>query len=301
MPTTMETVAFGGWEHCVKLSNGEIELTLTTDIGPRVIALNTPGGPNHMAVFEETKGMSGGGEWRSYGGHRLWHSPEKMPRTYAPDNAPVKLEPIDGGAHLIQDVEPLTMLRKEMEIVLYPGKASARILHRITNCGQFPVQLAAWPITVMATGGREVVPQTRRDTGLIHNRTLSLWPYSRMQDPRVHWGDPYIVLDQDPSTAHPFKLGLSNEEGWGAYFNHGQMFVKHFAHRTCAEYPDGGCSYETYVCGSFIEIETVSPLHTLEPGAHIDHLERWDLYDGVQRPGLDEASISAALKGRVMR
>jgi hypothetical protein len=224
-----------------------------------------------------------------------------MPRTYAPDNGPVKREDIDGGVHVIQDVEKTTLLRKEMEIVMHPERASLRILHRIVNCGQFPVELAVWPITVMDKGGREVIPHTRRDTGLTHNREISLWPYSRMSDPRVRWGDQYIVIDQDPAIEPPFKVGLSNEEGWAAYFNHGQMFVKQFPHRTGAPYPDGGCSYESYTNGAFIELESLSPLHVIQPGDCAQHLERWDLYDGVEKPGTDDDSINAALKGRVMR
>ena len=46
----------------------------------------------------------------------------------------------------------------------------------------------------MAPGGKEVVPQGRRDTGLLPNRVVSLWPYSRLDDPRVHWGERYIFL-----------------------------------------------------------------------------------------------------------
>ena len=30
------------------------------------------------------KGKTGGSEWHIYGGHRLWHAPEVMPRTYYP-------------------------------------------------------------------------------------------------------------------------------------------------------------------------------------------------------------------------
>ena len=78
----IETIAYGGWDNCLRLSNDKIEIVITLDVGPRLIRLGFPGGPNHFKEFPETLGQTGGTEWNSYGGHRLWHAPEQMPRTY---------------------------------------------------------------------------------------------------------------------------------------------------------------------------------------------------------------------------
>ena len=50
MSTKIEQVSWGGWPHCYRLSNSEIELILTADVGPRVIRCGFVGGPN---VFKE--------------------------------------------------------------------------------------------------------------------------------------------------------------------------------------------------------------------------------------------------------
>src|SRR5664279_5701904 len=86
----IETVDFGGWPNCIRLSNGEIELIATTDVGPRIIRLGFVGGQNLFHNYPSTLGRIGDREWNNYGGHRLWHAPEVFPRTYAPDNVPVE-------------------------------------------------------------------------------------------------------------------------------------------------------------------------------------------------------------------
>ncbi len=43
-------------------------------------------------------------------------------------------------------------------------------------------------------------------------------------------------------------------------------------------YPDGGCSFETYVCNAMIEFETLSELKTVATGETVEHTEHWSLF-----------------------
>ena len=43
------------------------------------------------------------------------------------------------------------------------GKAQVRVTHRIRNTGFWPVELAPWAITVMATEGIAIVELGKRD------------------------------------------------------------------------------------------------------------------------------------------
>ena len=114
---------------------------------------------------------------------------------------------------------------------------------------------------------------------------LSLWPYSKMNDHRVYWGDQYIFLTQDPLTQPPFKLGMSNEQGWAAYANHGHLFVKRFDPVADALYPDfSASSYETYTTDYMMEMESLSPLAKLSPENSLTHTERWYLYADTKIP-----------------
>src|SRR6478672_4770522 len=77
-----EKINFGGWPNCIRLSNNESELIVTTDIGPRIIRLGFINKQNFFYLSEEDRGKKGGNDWRIYGGHRLWLAPEAMPLTY---------------------------------------------------------------------------------------------------------------------------------------------------------------------------------------------------------------------------
>ncbi|MDP8214012.1 MAG: hypothetical protein RAO92_03640 [Candidatus Euphemobacter frigidus] len=78
----IEKFTCGGWKNCLRLTNGLVEVVVTTDVGPRVIRYGFSDAPNMFCEVEKDRGRIGGDEWRMYGGHRLWHSPEDNPRTY---------------------------------------------------------------------------------------------------------------------------------------------------------------------------------------------------------------------------
>ncbi len=279
----MQKVAYRGWQNAYRLANDRIEVVATLDVGPRIIHLSVPGGENLFGVMPEQAGLIGGDEWRLYGGHRFWHSPEAKPRSYFPDNAPVEAV-IDGDTlRLIPPVETTTGIQKEIDLTLIDGQPHVEVRHILENTGLWPVELAPWALSVMSLDGMGIIPQPTWSTpdNLLPNRLLALWPYSDMRDPRIHWGSRYIMLRQDPAIDPPFKLGLSATDGWGAYYRHNQLFVKCFQYEPDAMYPDGGCSAEMYVCGRFLELETVAPLTLLEPGETVEHVEHWFLYDGL--------------------
>lgn len=295
MGTAIRKIEYKGWKNCIEISNGIINLIATTDVGPRIIRFGFVDKQNHMCEVEDQIGTTGGDEWKIYGGHRLWHSPEHKPRTYELDNCKIEWKKKKNGIVLKQPVEPWTLIQKEMEITMSPDSANVTILHRLTNKGAWDIELSVWALTVMAPGGKEIIPQATTDTGLLPNRMLSLWPYTKLNDPRVYWGEKYITLQQDKSMKPPFKIGLPNEKGWAAYANFGQLFVKKFQHISDVVYPDfSASSYETYTTDFMLEMETLSPLALLEPEASIEHTEAWNLFDNINVP-TDEKEIDETI------
>src|SRR5665647_682546 len=75
------------------------------------------------------------------------------------------------------------------------------------------------------------------------------------------------------------KIGISNEEGWGAYINKGQMFKKEFFFDRKGLYPDYGASYETYTDDNIIELESLGCLEVLAPGEETNHEEIWTIHE----------------------
>ncbi len=150
---------YGGWENCVKLENNEIELVATTDIGPRIIRFGFKGGQNLFKEFSDQAGTTGGDEWKLYGGHRLWHAPEEVPRTYFPDNDPVGFKYSRDTVKLIQDTETTTGIQKEIEITLDQKENNVKVLHRLINKNLWEIELTPWALSVMANSGRAIIPQ----------------------------------------------------------------------------------------------------------------------------------------------
>lgn len=283
-------VDYHGWPNCYRLSNNVVELVVTSDVGPRIIRFAFNGEANEFYEDPATRGLMGGDDWRLYGGHRLWHAPEIDGRTNAPDNAPVTIEPHQSGLRVIQMAETAAVhIQKEMDITLAADHAYVHIVHRLRNTGAWPVELAPWSLSVMAGGGRAIIPLPPRGThpeDLLPTGNLVLWAYADMADPRWTWGRQYILLQQR-ADGTPQKIGLGSAEGWLAYANQGHLFVKTHRYVAGADYPDKGSSVEVFTNSDMLEMETLGPITTLAPGAAVEHVEQWYLLRDVPAPQTD--------------
>ncbi len=290
MPVQLETVNFGGWPNSQRLSNGLVEVVATADVGPRVVRFGFAGQANEFCEFPEVQGQTGGDEWRNHGGHRFWHAPEDLARTYMPDNAPVQVEPLPDGLRLTQPIEGPTGLQKEIDLKLWPDAAHVRVTHRLRNHGLFAVETAPWALSVMATGGTAILPLPPRGPhaqNLLPASRLVLWAYTNMSDPRWTWGHKYILLRQDPQAQAYQKAGASVPDGWCAYARDNHLFVKRITYAPGAVYPDHGSNVETFTNAEFLELETLGPLAALPPKAAVEHVEDWYLFDQVPQPRTD--------------
>jgi len=279
----MPKIAYQGWASCYRLASGHLELIATGDVGPRIIHLSAPGGENLFAVLPEHAGLTGGDEWRIYGGHRLWHAPQARPRSELPDNEPVKVLEAGHTLCLTQPVEAASGIQKEITVTLDPNRPHAVVRHRLSNLGLWPVELAPWAISAMAGEGVAIAPQSAPPAanGCRPDRLLALWPFADAADPRLRRGHRYLLLYQHPANENPFKVGLNVTEGWVAYYRRGSLFVKCFEYQEAATYPDMGSSVELFDCALFLEVETLGPLVRLAPGSSVEHVEHWFVYDGV--------------------
>ncbi|MDE3199123.1 MAG: hypothetical protein KGN84_22430, partial [Acidobacteriota bacterium] len=154
MPVSIEKIAWGGWPNCYRMSNGEAELIVTSDIGPRIMRYGFVGGQNFLKVFEDQLGRSGEPEWQFRGGHRVWLAPESFEKTYAPDNEPAEEVRVEGNTLIAtQRVEPLTGLRKQLVIALAPEGTDVTVIHRMQNTLAEPFTLSLWALTMLARNG----------------------------------------------------------------------------------------------------------------------------------------------------
>ena len=297
---TLEKISFAGWNDCIRIRHRDIEMLVAKSFGPRILRFGMINEPNLLHLRPDQIGLTGGTEWRIYGGHRLWHAPEEMPRTYSPDNNPVDLQLIDDGIKLIQQSEPETGIQKSMEITFIPEQNIVKVNHRLTNCGESGIQLAPWSLSVLDGEGRLIIPQESyqsADKAFSPVRAMAMWPYTRLHDTRWQWSDKYLQAIYDSKISSEQKLGVSNTAGWMAYSLNGQTLIKLFSYDPRSTYPDFGSNAEVYIDGHFIEMETLGPLVLIPPGGMTEHAEYWT----VEKIPLtfDDASIDAKLLPRI--
>ena len=168
------------------------------------------------------------------------------------------------------------------------------VVHSAKNCSKEKQNYALWSITMVNGGGVEIIPQNQdNNNALLPNRTISIWPYTDINDKRIFLGNKYLTVQHDDSIEKALKIGVNNVLGWASYTNGDYTLVKRYIHSTQAIYPDFGCSYETSVSNDYVEMDSLSPLYGIEPGAGIRHVENLSLFKAPATPVIptDEISI----------
>ena len=280
----VEKTEYKGWSNCYRVSNGEIELIVTGDVGPRVIRFGFTGGQNLFKEFPEQLGRTGEDKFQLRGGDRVWKAPEDSVATWAPDNVPLTIQITPAGLIAREPVEPSTNLQKEIEVSMAVSGTAVTVTHRITNRSLFALEFAPWALTMMAQGGTAISgfpPRGTHPANLEATNPLVMWAYTNLADSRWRFTRKYLTLRQDPNNKEAQKLGMFNRDTWAAYLLNHELFVKKTTADPSRTYPDFGCSFETFTNNDFLEIETLGPLTKVAPGQTVEQVEHWALYRNV--------------------
>lgn len=273
----------------LSLSNGVIEAFVTIDIGPRIVRYGFVGGQNIMcdnrdafepkddAEFQEFFGK--GKKWENLGGHRIWLSPESYPQTYYPDQDAVRYELTPSGAIFTPNAEVENGVQKSLEIKMDPDDTNMYVTMSVTNISKSTKEFSLWGLTVSAVNGTLIIPMNDNETGLLANRNISVWSYTDLSDSRLHFGKRYVTLAQNPDISQALKLGFDLNDAEVYYCLGEDVFRKKYETNHKAEcYPDNNCSFETYTCDGFLEIESLSPLKQVKSGDVLTLTEHWSLH-----------------------
>lgn len=278
----ISTVRFENLPNCLEISNGCVNVIISTDVGPRILFYGFDGGENILGWHPGAEVNTVLGKWKPYGGHRLWRAPENMPLSYAPDNDSVKFEKIgDLSVRLISPIEPGSKTQKEMVVTLAGSGTDVTIDHKITSHGNAEFEISAWALTIMRPGGEAIIPnepfKPYGPAALLPVRSMALWPYTDFTDSRWKFENESIRLSIDENAHSAQKIGVLNRQGWAAYQWENLRFVKRFEYLPDAAYPDMNSNVEVYTDGGFVEVETLSPLQKLRAGESVIHQEQWGL------------------------
>ena len=299
----LDRISYRGWENAYRISNGTVELVVLADVGPRVISYSFVGGENIFHEVAEQAGLTGGKDFRLYGGHRLWVWPE-VQRTYFPDNSAVAVCHDNNVVRFtapLEGVSPGSNLQKELEIQLNEVGSRVTVSHRITNRDTQTTELAPWAPTMMKAGGRAILPlPPRAAMDKDHFQSvgpLTLWSFTDFADARWRLGTEFVQLRQQSNPTGRFQeqmTGVFNPAGWGAYVLNGTVFVKRALATPGAQYPDFGCNFEVFTNPEFLELESLGPKVQLGPGESTMHTEIWSLFQNVPE-GEDDSWIRRAV------
>lgn len=280
-------VQFSTFGNCLQITNGVVVVRVTTDIGPRIIYYGTTDEDNMM--YTDDEGLNkrpsqflddnyGKGEvWRIYGGHRLWKAPEDE-ASYQPDHNKVEVTMLDNGAEFFSGNDKVTGIGKRIKVTMAEN-GDVTVEHSFVNCGDKPLNVALWALSVMNKDGVAVIPMSKEDTGLLANRNLVIWPYTDLEDDRLQIKQNYISMRQRTDCKGPMKIGTLNTEGVVYYIRNNKLVEKIYDKaKRDGNYVDYSCSTELYTCKDFIEVESISELVNIPVGGKATHTEKWSLH-----------------------
>ncbi len=257
-------------------------LGIATDIGPRILYLAHKDNPdlNIFGIVPELTVETSEGLWRIFGGHRLWVSPEAMPRSYSLDDKPVEIMVKDNELIVRGNPETANMIQKEIIIRPGPSDNSVEVIHRITNIGRWDIEFACWALSVMKRNGFAIIPIKSRcidEKCLLPDRVIALWPYTKLADYRVKFSNNFIFIKHDERVREPIKIGVRAYPYWAAYYVDNYVFIKRFYPEKTLCYPDFNVYVEVYANDKILELETLGPLRRIAPGESNEHREIWYL------------------------
>lgn len=281
-------VSFDGFDDCIKLDNGLVSLIVTTKVGPRILYYGCSGYENMLHVFPDDAGKADDGQWRLFGGHRLWAGPQVRFRPNEPEDKPVSYMINKDGVTLTNEIQTESRIQKKLQIRMDEGSTHVHITHTITSWCVWPIQLTVWPVTVFPADGLVFWSNAAPDTFYLPNDVKVFWPWSIHGDPRFTETPRYSCLRPAADDARWFKVGVPNHSGYGVYCGKNQMFVKKYKYMNDKVYSDFGSSLEVFCDNVFTELESVSPLYTLASGESAVHEEDWYAFPEVARPETED-------------
>jgi hypothetical protein len=267
---TLETVSFEGHD-CVRLEDGDVAVVVTISAGPRVLGMLVEDENLFAVLPEATLDGADGERFRFLGGHRLWVAPEIPTITYRPDDRPCAVTELENGVEVVAPPDGAQLAKS---ITVRRGSEGWLIDHVVRNASPRPITIAPWAISQLRTGGEAVLPIAPSEEGTQADRSLVLWPYTDLGDPRIRFGRDEVRLVASRG-GPPLKLGAAPSDGHVAYRVGNHRFEKRIDVDTAAPYPDRGAAVQVYLCDDFCELETLGPLEAVPPGGHVTLRERW--------------------------
>jgi len=235
-------------------------------------------------------------QWHNYGGYKVWPAPQTRwggppdPLGSALDGGKWtgKITAHSGQIGEIELVSPadedVTGLQITRRIQMSAGTTRVVVTEIFENVSDEAIEWSIWGVTQVR--GSLSSSEKFSEQARIY---FPLNPDSRAPDGFWYFtkgpSDQFQRLDDGKlmQVSYGFevsKIGADVADGWMAYVDdmHQYAFVQRFEARSLGEYPDQGANVEVYTSGedfAYMEMETLSRLHKLQPGETVSFSQQW--------------------------
>jgi hypothetical protein len=275
----IEKLDYKGWHDAHRISNGKIELIIVPQIG-RIMSLSHVGQENILWENLQESGniyLPTQKKWINYGGYKLWLAPQSElgwpPDPYI-DRGCYSFDVIDDQTiRLLGVIHPVKMLRLSIDIKLIHGQSELVLTHRMENHSKQSMAVSFWGVSQVKPNGQISVIPTFWQTPIWD---LKLSEIKQIPSQNIiQRSDLYHLAHRDIPDKKKVYFFLENAVmtyDWDGY-----RFIKQFDPYQRFAYPEADSNFEVYFCPQYIELETVSPLITVDPGQSGQDTVRWKL------------------------
>lgn len=298
---TASQVTFHGWK-ALQLTNGLVTVTIVPDLGGRIMEYNLGEhpflwtNPDEYGKLYEAPRTASERKWHNFGGYKVWPSPQSQwggppdPLGSMLDGGrwTAKVLKASGDAATVELTSPsdaeVTGLQMVRRVILRAGTTEVEVRETFRNVSPREITWSIWDVT-QVPGALRGDGQPSREARVY----LPLNPKSLFQggyrhiiaDPTDQWT---VINDgmllQTSYGGQTGKIGADSLDGWIAYVDelHKMAYAKIFEVTAGATYPDQGSTVEVYTSQAatpYMEVEVLSPLQKLAPGAEMSFTEHW--------------------------
>jgi hypothetical protein len=311
-PMQVESISFGSLA-ALKVKKPGVELTIVTQVGPRIAELMEPGGQNILfwdpANFKSTRKR---GDWFLFGGHRVWTTrpgADEGEETYAIDNGLCTVKTASRRGQVSRLVitgaeHPIFKIQRSLVIVDNGLDCSVDVLNRVTNTSDMLWSGGLWGLTCTNPEGcRYFIPlPTEKPPFGWSPFGVTLFPNwaghtSPFPNPQLALTDKFLLVDPQGTET---KVAIEVPGGWMGCHTSSVNFYKMVAYDPVAiDRCPNRSNFAFYIGpGNFmVEMEVMGPWRTLRPGETLGLMERWVLLPPLAPENVDFGQLKQFRKG----